>query len=280
MSNPIVSVLMTSYNREKYISTAIESVLSSTLRELELIIVDDGSKDRTVQIARSYAEKDSRVRVHQNPKNLGDYPNRNQAASLARGKYLKYVDSDDYMYPWALEIMVGTMEKYPEAGWGLCSMEPNPQRVFPFMLNPREAYEYHYKGPGLFRRAPLSAIIRKDTFDQAGGFNPIRMAGDYEMWHRLAQRFSVVLMPEGMVWYRVHGDQEIRDMQQFIYTYESLKIQYLLSDNCPLDKDTCRRIIKEDTRKTFRRLLGNLIHLNIPVLKINWKILRLHLSVK
>ena len=120
---PLVSVLMTSYNREKYIGEAIESVLNSSYRHFELIIVDDGSKDRTMEIARQYAEKDQRVKVYRNERNLGDYPNRNKAASYATGKYLKYVDADDLIYPWGLELLVQMMEKFPNAGWGLCSLE-------------------------------------------------------------------------------------------------------------------------------------------------------------
>ena len=115
---PLVSVLMTAYNREQYISTAIESVLSSTFKNFELIIVDDGSKDKTVEIAKSYAAMDSRVKVIINEKNLGDYPNRNKAAYYANGKYLKYVDADDYIYPWGLELLIKMMEAFPNAGWG------------------------------------------------------------------------------------------------------------------------------------------------------------------
>ena len=85
---PLVSVLMTSYNRENYIAEAIESVLASTYKNFELIIVDDRSKDRTVEIARSYESKDDRVKVYINEKNLGDYPNRNKAASYAKGFYI------------------------------------------------------------------------------------------------------------------------------------------------------------------------------------------------
>ncbi|MEJ0081053.1 MAG: glycosyltransferase family A protein [Puia sp.] len=95
---------MTCYNREKYIGEAIESVLASSYSNLELIIVDDHSSDDTVNIGRAYAEKDNRVNVYLNEKNLGDYPNRNKAASYARGEFLKYVDSDDYIYPWGLGI--------------------------------------------------------------------------------------------------------------------------------------------------------------------------------
>jgi len=94
---PIVSVLMTSYNREDFIGEAIQSVLNSTFKDFELIICDDGSTDKTVEIARSFEKADPRVKVFINPKNLGDYPNRNQAASHATGKYLKY---DNWCFIW------------------------------------------------------------------------------------------------------------------------------------------------------------------------------------
>ena len=95
---PLVSVLMTAYNREKYIEEAIGSVLASTYTYFELIIVDDCSKDKTVEIAKKYERMDERVKVYINETNLGDYPNRNKAASYASGEYLKYVDSDDLVY--------------------------------------------------------------------------------------------------------------------------------------------------------------------------------------
>lgn len=92
MNPPLVSILMTAYNREKYIAEAIESVLASTYTNFELIIVDDCSADRTLEIAKSYEEKDKRIKIYINEKNLGDYPNRNKAASLAKGVYLKYLE--------------------------------------------------------------------------------------------------------------------------------------------------------------------------------------------
>ena len=105
-SLPLVSVLMTAYNREIYIAQAIESVLQSTYTNFELIIVDDGSTDSTLSIAKKYAEADERVYVYQNETNLGDYNNRNRAASLAKGMLYKYLDSDDVIYPCSIEIII------------------------------------------------------------------------------------------------------------------------------------------------------------------------------
>src|SRR5262245_27356318 len=96
--SPRVSVLMTAYNRAAYIGAAIESVLAQTWSDFELIVSDDHSADSTVDIVREYAGRDRRIRLSINDRNLGDYPNRNAAASLSRGEFLKYHDSDDLMY--------------------------------------------------------------------------------------------------------------------------------------------------------------------------------------
>jgi glycosyltransferase involved in cell wall biosynthesis len=256
MPIPIVSVLMTTFNRASLVGEAIESVLASDFSDFELIICDDASSDNTVEICRRYQALDSRIKVFVNENNLGDYPNRNKAASFAVGKYIKYVDSDDLIYPWALGQMVRMMDRFPNAGWGLCSMEPNLERQFPFSLTPAEIYRYHYFGPGLFRRAPLSSIIKKVVFDQIGGFRPYRMVGDFDMWQRLAVNFDVLLMPQGMVWYRSHGSQEIKDLIKYLPDYERIKLEHLQSPNCPLSKNEIVIVIRKEKRKVFKHLIS------------------------
>lgn len=252
--SPLVSVLMTAYNREKYIAEAIESVLASSYKNFELIIVDDRSNDRTVEIARSYQAADNRVQVYINDNNLGDYPNRNRAASYAKGEYLKYVDADDHIYPWGLQLLVQMMEQFPEAGWGLCSIRQNDGKPFPFILTPSEAYAYHYLGQGLFHKAPLSAIIKRNVFNEVNGFAAIRMAGDFELWHRLAQRYPVLLMPEGIVWYRKHGEQEMNTYSNYAHVYNRITMQYI-QNGCPLDLAERERVLKNKKSELYRRLI-------------------------
>ncbi|MEJ0081054.1 MAG: hypothetical protein WDM78_08945 [Puia sp.] len=128
------------------------------------------------------------------------------------------------------------MNKFPDSGWGLCSLPQNKDKPFPFVLSPREAYEYHYMGPGLFHKAPLSSIIRKRVFEEAGGFGSQRMVSDCEMWHRLALKYNVVLMNEGIVWSRLHSEQEQNSLNQFDLDYERIMIRYLKSPDCPLSR--------------------------------------------
>lgn len=258
MSTPLISVLMTVYNREKYLAAAIESVLASTWRDFELIIIDDRSSDRSVQIARHYGALDSRIKVHVNERNLGDYLNRNQAASHAVGKYLKYVDADDLIYPRGLELLVETMERFPEAGYGLCSLEQDKERIFPFQLAPEEAYRRHYFGPSLFHKAPLSSIIKKDAFWAVGGFSGKQHVGDFEMWHLLSASFPVVLMPHGVVWYREHDEQQMQANRTDVtvpFKYLVLGAELLTSESNPLPNAERDLALRQLRRKQARFIL-------------------------
>lgn len=247
---PLVSILMTAYNREKYIVEAIESVLKSTYQNWELIIVDDVSQDNTVAIAKQYELLDTRIKVYINESNLGDYPNRNKAATYSKGKYLKYIDADDMIYPHGLQVMVNYMEQFPEAGWGLMSLKDDYTRVYPYMINPREAYLLHYFKGQLFHKAPLSAIIKKDVFNKVGGFSEVSYYGDTELWHRLAKHYHLVLMHYGLVWWRYHLEQEskIEISKPWISIERIIAVEeHIRSGNCPLNANE-RKIILQKFR--------------------------------
>jgi glycosyltransferase involved in cell wall biosynthesis len=255
MKIPIVSVLMTAYNREEYIAQGIESVLISTLSNFELIIVDDQSNDRTVEIAESYAAKDTRVKVFVNEQNLGDYPNRNKAASHALGKYIKYLDSDDLIYPHGLEVMVRSMEAFPQAGYGLSSF-PDTGNFYPACVSPKEAYlEHFFKGFGHFNRSPGSSIIRTDAFNNVGGFSGKRMIGDYEMWFKLSQEYDMVKFPRDLVWHRLHGNQESQSdfARQYATLRKNVLEQALQSEKCPLEKAEIIKVRKQLNRHTQKQ---------------------------
>src|SRR5579863_2808998 len=207
--DPLVSVLMTAYNREKYIGEAIESVLLSTYRNYELITVDDGSKDRTVEIARSFEKNDIRIKVYVNEKNLGDYHNRNRALNYAKGKYVKYLDSDDTIYPYALDIFVSGMEKFPDAAVGIMSSVSQEERPYPYMLQPREAFHHHFYKRGIFTTGPSALIFNAEKMRSIGGFSGRRYVGDTEINLRLATKWPVVLLASSLIYWREHEGQEI-----------------------------------------------------------------------
>src|SRR5262249_37070597 len=159
-----VSVLVTAYNREDFLRESIESVLAQSFTDFELIVSDDHSRDETVAIASDYARRDRRVRVSVNAENLGDYGNRRQALSLARGRFAKYHDSDDVMYPHCLSVMVNALEAASSAAFALSGSQHWPGGPCPMLLTPKLAYEREFLGSGLFHLGPAAALFRTDAF--------------------------------------------------------------------------------------------------------------------
>lgn len=248
MEHPIlVSVLMTSFNRQDYIAEAIESVLASSYKNFELIISDDASTDKTVVIAKSYALQDSRVHVFCNEINLGDYPNRNKAAAYSRGKYIKYLDSDDRIAVDGLLKMVQAMEAFPEAALGIAQFDTvNCNQQFPVCITPKEAYLAHYDGQGILRYGPTGTIIKRDIFFEFNCFDKARFLGDTAFWLKLASKYPIIKIEPGVVFWRVHHGQEFQvGQREHAYLQQSypIFIKSLLSPHCPLPEKDVERII-------------------------------------
>lgn len=106
--NPIVSVILPSYNAERTIGTTIKSILQQSLHELELIICDDGSNDRTVEIITEIV--DPRIQLIQNKLNLGPGPSRDRAISYAKGRWIAMIDADDSWLPYRLEELIAGID--------------------------------------------------------------------------------------------------------------------------------------------------------------------------
>ncbi len=226
---------MSAYNREDFIAQAIESVLVQTFTDFELIVVDDGSKDRTVEIARSYAARDPRIQVTVNERNLGDYPNRNRAARLATGEFIKYHDSDDVMYPHCLAIMTELLAAYPEASLALSNeWEGGP---LPMLLTPRLCYEREFHGYGLFSLGPPSAMFRRDRFAELGYFDLAGPHSDLALWLRMCKTENVLLVPAGLYWYRIHAGQHLASSEAARdRSIINRKVwEALNAEDCPLD---------------------------------------------
>lgn len=112
--NPMVSVVMPTYNRADFLPRAIESVLNQTYRDFEFIIIDDGSEDNSWELLKTYAQKDHRIRLLKNKKNRGISYARNRGNAAARGKYIMIMDSDDISMPQRMEKHVAFMQVHPD----------------------------------------------------------------------------------------------------------------------------------------------------------------------
>ncbi len=112
-SKPRVSIGMPVYNRDKYVAASIEAHLNQTYSDFELVITDNASTDRSDEICRAYAAKDSRVKYHRNPQNLGAAGNYNRCFELSVGEYFRWTPSDDLVSPNLLERAVEVLDRDP-----------------------------------------------------------------------------------------------------------------------------------------------------------------------
>lgn len=205
---------MTAYNREKYIAEAIESVLTSSFTDFELLISDDGSTDGTLEIIKRFVEADRRVKLFTNPVNLGDYANRNAVAKRASGKYIKYLDSDDYFLEGGLEYCVKAIEDAPDAQWGI---EFNLKKTIPKLLTSREAIRLHFFEQPFLLLGPGSCIIKRDFFYEVGMY-PVKYGPANDLYFNLnaASRGSLVLLDKSFFYYRLHQGQERNNNYQYL----------------------------------------------------------------
>ncbi len=247
---------MTAYNRQEYIAEAIKSVLASDYVNFELIIVDDASTDNTLAIARSFAENEPRIKVYRNDTNLGDYPNRNKAASLAKGKYIKYVDSDDMIYPHSLAVMVQAMEKFPGAGFGFCDVRNEPVDALPKQYSGKEALQIHFLKGGFLLAGPCNTIINREFFNSIEGFDTTRFIGDYATWLKMCLHQPVVIFKPALMWLRSHQGQE-NDVGKLAYYHlnYTLHRDFISSNNKIFTKEEQNKILYN-----YRVLLGRRIY--------------------
>src|SRR5882762_8401821 len=110
-----VSIGVPVYNGERYIAAALDCLISQTYQDLEIIVSDNASTDRTGEIVRAYAARDPRIKYHRNPTNIGAQPNYNRTFDFATGKYLKWHACDDLIAPTYIEKCVALLEADPAA---------------------------------------------------------------------------------------------------------------------------------------------------------------------
>lgn len=258
MASPLVSVLLTVYNREQFLAESIESVLAQSFGDFELIIVDDCSTDGSVEIARGYERRDPRVRLIVNDRNYGQFPNRNRATSFATAPFLKFHDSDDVMYPHCLAVMVPAMQQEAQAGFGLTNGRAWPGGPVPMLLTPRQAYQREFLGFGLFMCGPSGALFRTSAFRELGGFEDFGTPSDTIFWIRACKRHAVLLLPGDLFYYREHSGQAFRapDVAREYAKVQRHLWNALREPDCPLtaeERAMARRNLAFSTGKTVWR---------------------------
>jgi len=217
MTAPVVTVFIPTYNAAAHIGQAIESVVTQTYRDFELLLIDDGSGDATREIAAAWAARDPRIQVVSR-ENRGRPATRNEGFDRARGRFLAVLDADDLCAPRRLEFQVAFMEAHPDVA--LCG-----SRTIHF----QNVAEIAHAAPSLsiLRKHPVdpagvrasqlfecavrqsTAMFRMDTVRARGyRYNPeYPVAEDFELFNRIVADGPVTNLPEVLVYYRRHEHQ-------------------------------------------------------------------------
>jgi GT2 family glycosyltransferase len=218
-SEPLVSICMSAYNVERFLAESLGSVLAQTYQKIEVILIDDGSADRTYEVAQALA--DDRVRCLRVPVNLGGYQAMNKVARMARGELVAVYHSDDYYEPQIVAKEVAYLQAHPEVGAVFCLAHFMDEQghIFGGVSLPREfagKQSLGYEGafPFILRNKNVifccpTFMARREVLEAVGLFDPetYGIAADLEMWLRIARRFPVAILNERLMRYRVGKHQ-------------------------------------------------------------------------
>ena len=208
---PLVSVVIPAYNAASFITRTIESVIEQTYRELEILIVDDGSCDRTPQIVQAYAQKDARVKLLQQA-NAGVAAARNFGIRAAKGEFVAPIDADDVWHPKAMtKIMAEFLAGSPDLGvvytWS-ADIDEHNQQTGGFHAAEVDGDVYKTLICHNFLGNASSTVIRKTCLDKVGGYDrQLKAKGaqgceDWDLYLRLAEQYKFGVVPEFLVGYR------------------------------------------------------------------------------
>ena len=200
---PIVSIVLPSYNGARYIEESIDSVLRQTFPDWELILVNDGSTDRTRDIMEAYAAKDGRIRVIHNDPNQRLPRSLNIGFRQARGKYLTWTSDDNRYLPRAIEVMVQALDADPAAPMVSAEMECIDESGA--VTGGYPVYEDHL----IWAEDLVGAcfMYRREALVKVGEYDPAKVyVEDYDYWLRLRVAMGEIKrVPEMLYQYRRHG---------------------------------------------------------------------------
>jgi glycosyltransferase involved in cell wall biosynthesis len=202
----LVSVVLGTYNGEAYLEEQLRSVLAQTWDQLEIIAIDDGSTDRTVEILREYAARDVRIKVVVNERNLGFIRNFEKGAKLSTGKWIAFCDQDDYWLPEKVEKMVGAIGGYPMVycDSALCGPDLQPQGKKISELVHYQSFDDCRQLCVFSRMYGHATLITRSLFDLASPFVE-QMPHDGWLAFHATLYGGVNYLPEVLVHYRQHS---------------------------------------------------------------------------
>ena len=272
--NPLISVIVPTYNRAWIIKDAIDSILAQDFKKVEIVVVDDGSSDNTTEILAAYQKHDIRV-IRQ--ANKGVSAARNRGVAISEGQFIAFLDSDDMWLPHKLSVQMEFFNTHPDAL--ICQTEEIWIRKGS-RVNPKKR---HQKPSGMIFEpslylclvSPSAVMMKRDLFEEVGGFNEsFRVCEDYDLWLRISCKYPIYLIDRPLIVKRGgHEDQISKKtgldklrIQSIVNIMESNQLspeQYrvagaVLQEKCRIYGTGCRKRDRLDEAVYYEELAARL----------------------
>ncbi|MBF8258492.1 MAG: glycosyltransferase [Actinobacteria bacterium] len=216
---PKVSVCIPAFNHARYIGRALESALSQTMDNIEVLVVDDASTDETFEVAGRYAASDGRVRLYRSEANLGMVRNWNRCLRDARGTYVKLLCSDDFLEPACLETQAKVLDDLGGVAVVSCArrlVEEDGAETGvasyaeTFVVRPgKDVINDCFHRVGNLIGEPCAVLFRREAAGR-GFHTAYRQLTDLEMWFHLLERGDFAHVPDALCGFRRHPGQQTR----------------------------------------------------------------------
>jgi len=271
MKNRLVSIIIPNFNGEKYLSTCLSSVSKSSYRNFEVILVDDGSTDKSLKIIHKFLKKDKRFKLLKNEKNLGAAASRNKAVKVAKGEILVFLDNDTEVDKAWLKELVNPLLKDKKNGAAQSLILDFERRSLIQMaggllmpqtgwLLPFYQWEKYPKVKNKLKEREIVAIsaslaVKKDVFEKIGGFDEKEAVYTEDLdfsWRVWVVGYRIVLSPKSIVY---HFTKPVEKRAHMGGTYE--KIYFHLA------KNSFRSIIKNYELKNLVKYLPMSLLINL-----------------
>ncbi|WP_160137038.1 glycosyltransferase family 2 protein [Chryseobacterium sp. c4a] len=215
MEQPLVTVVVVSYNHSQFIKENLDSIKNQTYSNIQLIVGDDASPDHSVEVFEKWLQENNYpAEKNFHTKNTGLPTMLNECMDLAKGKYIKIIAADDFLHPESIEKSVSTLEKLGNE-YGMSFSHTHAVNNDSEIIEDIADYDALGKvDPQVFREellkgnriAALTVLLRTDVVRETGKYDAQFIIEDYYRWLKVSQKYLIAYIPEKLAYYRLHTD--------------------------------------------------------------------------
>lgn len=278
-----ISIITASYNYAEYIGETIKSVINQSFQDWEMIIIDDGSTDNSVEVIKQYIQKNNKIRLlsHLNNENKGLVATLKLGISQAKGEYIVFLESDDYIRKDYLEKKLAAFEKYPEVGLiynniqTFGAAQTRKRKFYFWLVNnywkthncPHNISDIlHFKN---YIPTFSCVMLKKDLLENIDWISPDSAIVDWYIWAQICSKVNVYYLQEKLTYWRLHSDsylnssrkniktntiiQSVESVYNFLPPVKSLKYKLLFILKLFLSSIKYRRNLLKNIKYAFKK---------------------------